>query len=53
MLDRALENEKIEVLTPYVVERVVGEEIGKVTGVVLRNVDEDADAARFRRMACS
>jgi thioredoxin reductase (NADPH) len=41
MLDRALENEKIEVLTPYVVERVVGEEIGKVTGVVLRNVDED------------
>jgi thioredoxin reductase (NADPH) len=41
MLDRALENEKIEVYTPYVVERVVGEEIGKVTGVILRNVDDD------------
>ena len=39
MLDRARENEKIEILTPYVVDRVVGEEAGKVTGVVLRHVD--------------
>ena len=39
MLDRAQENEKIEILTPYVVDTVVGEEAGKVTGVVLRHVD--------------
>ena len=39
MLDRARENEKIEILTPYVVDRVVGGEAGKVTGVVLRHVD--------------
>ena len=39
MLDRARENEKIEILTPYVVDTVVGEETGKVTGVVLRHMD--------------
>ena len=39
MLDRARENEKIEILTPYVVDTVLGEEVGKVTGVVLRHVD--------------
>ena len=39
MLDRARENEKIEILTPYVVDSVLGEEVGKVTGVVLRHVD--------------
>ena len=39
MLDRARENEKIEILTPYVVDEVLGEETGKVTGVVLRHVD--------------
>jgi thioredoxin reductase (NADPH) len=39
MLDRARANEKIEILTPYVVDRVVGEEAGKVTGAVLRHVD--------------
>ena len=39
MLDRARENEKIEILTPYVVDRVLGEETGKVTGVVLRQAD--------------
>jgi thioredoxin reductase (NADPH) len=39
MLDRARENERIEILTPYVVDRVLGEETGKVTGVVLRHVD--------------
>ena len=39
MVDRARENEKIEILTPYVVDSVLGEEVGKVTGVVLRHVD--------------
>ena len=39
MLDRARENEKIEILTPYVVDTVLGEEVGKVTGVVLRHVE--------------
>ena len=39
MLDRARENEKIEILTPYVVDSVLGEEVGKVTGVILRHVD--------------
>ena len=28
-----LENQKIEILTPYVVEEVLGEDVGKVTGV--------------------
>ncbi len=41
MLDRARENEKIEILTPYVVDTVLGEEVGKVTGVVLRHMDTD------------
>ncbi len=39
MLDRARENERIEILTPYVVDTVLGEEVGKVTGVTLRHVD--------------
>ena len=39
MLDRARENEKIEILTPYVVDAVLGEETGKVTGVILRHMD--------------
>jgi thioredoxin reductase (NADPH) len=39
MLDRARENEKVEILTPYVVDKVVGEEAGKVTGVVLHHAD--------------
>jgi thioredoxin reductase (NADPH) len=39
MLDRARENEKIEILTPYVVDTVLGEEAGKVTGVILRHMD--------------
>ena len=33
MLDRARENERIEILTPYIVDTVLGEEVGKVTGV--------------------
>jgi thioredoxin reductase (NADPH) len=37
MIDRARANEKIEFVTPYVVEEVLGEET--VTGVRLRNVE--------------
>src|SRR5688572_3831806 len=39
MVDRARENEKIEILTPYVVDRVLGEDVGKVTGVILRHME--------------
>jgi thioredoxin reductase (NADPH) len=41
MEDRARANEKIEFLTPHVVEEVLGLEEGKMTGVRLRNVDTD------------
>jgi thioredoxin reductase (NADPH) len=41
MLDRARQNEKIEFLTPYVVEEALGTEEGKLTGVRLRNVESD------------
>ena len=41
MLDRARQNEKIEFLTPYVVEEALGGEEGKLTGVRLRNVETD------------
>jgi thioredoxin reductase (NADPH) len=41
MLDRAEANEKIEFLTPYVVDEVLGVEEGKLTGVRLRNVETD------------
>jgi thioredoxin reductase (NADPH) len=37
MVDRARQNEKIEFMTPYVVEEVLGEE--KMTGVRLRHVE--------------
>jgi thioredoxin reductase (NADPH) len=37
MVDRARQHEKIEFLTPFVVEEVLGE--GKMTGVRLRNVE--------------
>ncbi|MEX0673138.1 MAG: thioredoxin-disulfide reductase [Gaiellaceae bacterium] len=37
MVDRAQQNEKIEFMTPYVVEEVLGEE--KMTGVRLRHVE--------------
>ena len=37
MVDRARANEKIEILTPYVVEEVLGADAGKLTGLVLRN----------------
>jgi thioredoxin reductase (NADPH) len=41
MEDRAHANEKIEFMTPYVVEEVLGVETGKLTGVRLRNVETD------------
>jgi thioredoxin reductase (NADPH) len=39
MEDRARANEKIEFLTPFVVDEVLGAEDGKLTGVRLRNVE--------------
>jgi thioredoxin reductase (NADPH) len=41
MVERVRNHEKIEVLTPYVVEDVLGAEAGKLTGVRLRNVETD------------
>src|SRR5262245_31812863 len=38
MTDRARANEKIEFLTPYVVDDVLGVEGGKLSGVLLRHV---------------
>jgi thioredoxin reductase (NADPH) len=39
MIDRARNHEKVEILTPYVVEEVLGVENGKLTGLRLRNVE--------------
>jgi thioredoxin reductase (NADPH) len=41
MFDRARQNEKVEFLTPYIVEEVLGPDEGKLTGVRLRNVETD------------
>jgi thioredoxin reductase (NADPH) len=41
MLDRARNHEKIEFLTPYVVEEALGIEEGKLTAVRLRNPETD------------
>ena len=41
MLDRAREHDKIEFLTPFVVEEVLGGEDGKLTGVRIRNTVTD------------
>ena len=41
MLDRARANEKIEFLTPFVPEEVLGADAGKLTGVRLRNTITD------------
>src|SRR6266540_1082251 len=38
MVDRAAANEKIEILTPYVVKQVLDTEAGRVTGAVLRHM---------------
>ena len=41
MVDRVKSHEKIEILTPYVVEEVLGVDAGKLTGVRLRNLETD------------
>ena len=41
MADRVKAHEKIEILTPYVVEDVLGVDTGKLTGVLLRNLESD------------
>ena len=41
MVDRARANDKIEFVTPVVVEDVLGADGGKLTGVRLRNVETD------------
>jgi thioredoxin reductase (NADPH) len=41
MLDRARQNEKVEFLTPFVVEEALGSDEGKLTGVRLRDVETD------------
>jgi thioredoxin reductase (NADPH) len=39
MIDRARSHDKIEILTPYVVEEVLGVEAGKLTGLRLRHLE--------------
>ena len=39
MVDRAKSHAKIEIMTPFVVEEVLGVDSGKLTGVLLRNVE--------------
>ena len=39
MVDRARGHDSIEIMTPYVVEEVLGAEAGKLSGVKLRNVE--------------
>ena len=41
MVDRAKAHERIEILTPHVVEDVLGVDSGKLTGVLLRNLETD------------
>ena len=41
MVDRVKSHEQIEILTPFVVEEVLGVDSGKLTGVRLRNVETD------------
>jgi len=41
MIDRARANEKVELLTPYVVEEVLAGDDGKMRAVLLRNADSD------------
>jgi thioredoxin reductase (NADPH) len=39
MVDRVKAHEQIEILTPYVLDEVLGVDAGKLTGVVLRNLE--------------
>ena len=39
MIDRVKGHEQIEILTPFVVQEVLGVDTGKLTGVLLRNVE--------------
>jgi thioredoxin reductase (NADPH) len=41
MIDRARANEKVEFLTPYVVEEVVAGDDGRMRGVLLRSTESD------------
>jgi thioredoxin reductase (NADPH) len=41
MVDRVKAHERIEILTPFVVEEVLGVDTGKLTGVLLRHVKTD------------
>jgi thioredoxin reductase (NADPH) len=41
MVDRVKNHEQIEILTPFVVDEVLGVDSGKLTGVLLRNVETD------------
>jgi len=41
MVDRVKAHEKIEILTPYVVDQVLGADAGKLNALVLRNVETD------------
>jgi thioredoxin reductase (NADPH) len=41
MVDRARNHDKIEILTPHVVDEVLGVDAGKLTGVRLRNVETE------------
>ena len=47
MVDRAKAHEKIEILTPYVVDEVLGAANGKLTGVLLRNVENADDTLEY------
>ena len=54
MVDRVKNHERIEILTPFVVDEVLGVDSGKLTGVLLRNVESDetteyADRRALRR----
>jgi thioredoxin reductase (NADPH) len=46
MVDRVKGHEKIELMTPFVVEEVLGADSGKLTGVLLRNV-ETGDSVEY------
>src|SRR4029077_16084979 len=41
MIDRARANEKVEFLTPYVVEEVLAGDDGKMRAVLIRNTDSE------------